>query len=249
MLVAGEAIRERLVREAGVPADRMSVVGYPKFDLLPATPARLPIQANGRPTILYNPHVAPHLSSWYRDGRAILEYFARSERYNLIFAPHMMLFHRKMTVTIDPPRVHFAGSIPRHIREAPNIHIDLSSPACADMTYTIAADIYLGDVSSQVYEFLLHPRPCVFFDSHGHASPNDESYAHWRTGEVVRSIKELDAALAKAVAFPDRYKKEQIALFESHINLTDTPSSVRAALAIDAFAKRSEAESSSGGDR
>lgn len=29
------------------------------------------------------------------------------------------------------------------------------------MTYTPAADIYLGDVSSQSYEFLLDPRPCL----------------------------------------------------------------------------------------
>ena len=32
------------------------------------------------------------------------------------------------------------------------------------MAYTQRADIYLGDVSSQVYEFLLNPRPCVFLN-------------------------------------------------------------------------------------
>lgn len=233
VLVAGEAIRERLVREAGVAAERITKVGYPKFDLLPETPFRLPMQDNGRPTVLYNPHVAPHLSSWYRDGRAVLEYFARSDRYNLIFAPHVMLFHRPLAVTIDPLRLHRPGSIPRHIREAPNIHIDLSSPACTDMSYTMAADIYLGDVSSQVYEFLLRPRPCVFLNSHGVTYQDDESFTHWRAGRVIDDVAQLDAALSEAVREPDRLAPVQGALFASHIDLTEEPSSIRAARALE----------------
>lgn len=235
ILVAGETIRERLIRQAGMLPDQLSVVGYPKFDLLPAIERRLPIQANGRPTVLYNPHVAPHLSSWYRDGRAILDYFARSDRFNLIFAPHVMLFHRPLAVTIDPPSVRLPGLIPRHVRKSANIHIDLSGPACSDMTYTMAADIYLGDVSSQVYEFLLRPRPCIFFDSHDNSARDDESFAHWGAGDVVRSVAELDSALARAVACPTRYEDSQRALFAGHIDLTDEPSATRAARAIDRF--------------
>ena len=33
ILAAGPKIRDRLIRDAGVPADRISIVGYPKFDL------------------------------------------------------------------------------------------------------------------------------------------------------------------------------------------------------------------------
>lgn len=236
VLVAGEVIRERLIREAGVAPERISTVGYPKFDLLPETPVRLPMQANGRPTVIYNPHVAPHLSSWYRDGRAVLDWFARSDRYNLIFAPHVMLFHRPVTVTIDPPRIHRPGAIPRHVRSAPNIHIDLSSPACTDMTYTMAADIYLGDVSSQVYEFLLQPRPCIFLNSHGVANRGDENFAHWRAGQVIGSVGQLDGALNAALADPGRMETEQRALFADHIDLDDRPSSDRAADAIERYA-------------
>lgn len=239
VLVAGEAIRERLVREAGVSEDDISMVGYPKFDLAAEPGARLPMQSNGRPTVLYNPHVAPHLSSWYRHGRAVLDYFAASDRYNLIFAPHVMLFHRPVAVTISPARLHFPGTVPRRVREAPNVHVDLSSPACTDMTYTMAADIYLGDVSSQVYEFLKRPRPCIFLDSHGFDWRGDENFSHWRAGDVVRSVAELDAALDAAVRSPDARRSEQIELFSSHIDLTSERSSVRAARAIGAFAARS----------
>lgn len=241
VFVAGEVLRERLITDAGVEPARISIVGYPKFDLIPDAPVRLPLQANGRPTVLYNPHVAPHLSSWYRDGRAILDYFAGSPDYNLIFAPHVMLFHRPVTVTIDPPRLHRPGHIPRRVREAGNVLIDLSSPACTDMTYTLAADIYLGDVSSQVYEFLLTPRPCIFVNSHGIEYRGNPSFEHWRAGQVIDGAAQLGEALADAVARPDRFAGEQRELFETHIELTDERSSTRAARALEGIAGKSNA--------
>ena len=48
------------------------------------------------------------------------------------------------------------------------------------MTYTKQADIYLGDVSSQVYEFMLKPRPCIFFN------PENINYKN------IRSLTDLD---------------------------------------------------------
>ncbi len=48
------------------------------------------------------------------------------------------------------------------------------------MSYTTAADIYLGDVSSQVYEFLYEPRPCLFLNSHEFAWKSDPNFAHWK---------------------------------------------------------------------
>ena len=50
--------------------------------------------------------------------------------------------------------------MPKQLLRAPNLRFDPGSPASTDMTYTRAADIYLGDVSSQVYEFIAEPRPC-----------------------------------------------------------------------------------------
>lgn len=232
VLVSGPKIRERLIAEAGLSPDRLSTVGYPKFDLLPSEPVRLPFQANGKPTVLYNPHPSPHLSSWYRDGRAVLDYFVRNDRYNLIFAPHVMLFHRRFVFTIDKLRVDRPGVIDEKVLAAPNIHVDLGSRASTDMTYTSAADIYLGDVSSQIYEFLQRPRPCLFLDSHGTAWQGDANYAHWQAGEVITSADNLGEALDRAIADHPRYLPVQQELFRRSFDLTGESSAERAARAV-----------------
>ena len=232
VLVSGSKIRQRLIHDAGVDPERMSLIGYPKFDLMPDPAPRLPFQANGKPTVLYNPHPSPHLSSWYAQGRAVLDHFLRDDRYNLIFEPHVMLFHRRFVVTIDRFRIDRAGTIDARYRNAPNIHIDLGSASSTDMTYTAAADIYLGDVSSQVYEFLHRPRPCLFLDAHATAWAGDPNYAHWQAGEVVTSTGDLGDALDRAVARHDTYRPVQRALFQRSFELTGERSAVRAARAV-----------------
>jgi hypothetical protein len=232
VLVSGPKVRERLIREAGVAPERLSTVGYPKFDLMPELPPRLPFQQNGKPTVLYNPHVSPHLSSWYRHGRAVLEHFVKDDRYNLIFAPHVMLFHRRYVLTIDRLRVDRPGLICERVLAAPNIHVDLGSRACTDMTYTSAADIYLGDVSSQVYEFLHRPRPCLFLDSHGTDWQGDANFAHWQAGEVIGDADNLGSALDRAIAQHGRYRPVQVELFKRSFDLTKEPSASRAARAL-----------------
>ncbi len=238
VLVSGPKVRERLIAEAGVPADRLTTVGYPKFDLLPETPARLPFQSNGKPTVLYNPHLSPHLSSWFRHGRAVLDHFMRDDRYNLIFAPHVMLFQRRFVLTIDRLRVDRPGLIDDAVLAAPNIHVDLGSRACTDMSYTSAADIYLGDVSSQVYEFLHRPRPCIFLDSHATDWIDDANYAHWQAGDVIGDPSLLGVVLDHAVERHARYGAVQQRLFGRSFDLTDEPSADRAARAVLAAAGR-----------
>jgi hypothetical protein len=232
VLVSGPKIRERLIEEAGLSPDRLSTVGYPKFDLLPQVPKRLPFQDNGKPTVLYNPHPSPHLSSWYRHGRAVLDYFLNDDRYNLIFAPHVMLFHRRFVLTIDKLRIDRPGLIDRRVKDAPNIHVDLGSQASTDMTYTSAADIYLGDVSSQVYEFLHRPRPCLFLNSQNADWRGNPNYAHWQTGEVIDGPEGLGAALDRAVAEHRHYLPVQQELFRRSFDLTEESSADRAARAI-----------------
>jgi hypothetical protein len=238
VLVSGPKVRERLIAEAGVAADRLTTVGYPKFDLLADAPVRLPFQANGKPTVLYNPHPSPHLSSWFRHGRAVLEHFLRDDRYNLIFAPHVMLFQRRFVLTIDRLRVDRPGAIDPRVLAAPNIHVDLGSRACTDMSYTSAADIYLGDVSSQVYEFLHRSRPCLFLDSHAVDWIDNASYAHWQAGDVIADPSALGAALDRAQERHASYRPVQQRLFARSFDLTDEPSADRAARAVLAAAGR-----------
>lgn len=240
ILAAGDKIRDRLVRDAGVDPARITVTGYPKFDLAPPTPT-LPFAANGRPTVLYNPHASPHLSSWYDMGRDVLDFFLRHPEYNLIFAPHVMLFQRRWVVSIDKLRLRRAGTIDPKYREAPNIFCDLASPALSDMSYTNAADIYLGDVSSQVYEFIRRPRPCVFLNATGADHPGDPNFAHWAAGLVIDDVGRLDAALAQAVAVQPVFRQVQGELFRYTFDLTTEPSSTRAARAIAAQLQRGRA--------
>ena len=236
VLCSGHKIRSRLISEAGVAPERISVVGYPKFDLVRDAPTHCFLPTRPR-SVLYNPHVSPHLSSWYLHGHDVFETFLENERYGLIFAPHVMLFERPYVVTIDKLALDRAGAIPQRFLRGDNIKIDLGSRAGTDMTYTLSADIYLGDASSQVYEFLLRPRPCVFLNSHGHEWRGNPSFAHWQLGEVITHPDQLPAALDRAEELHEQtYKPVQERLFGESFDLTNTPSSMRAAEAIVAFA-------------
>ena len=235
VLVSGPKIRDRLIAETGFPPENMAIVGYPKFDLIRNRSLPPKLQGNGQPTVLYNPHASPHLSSWYRHGRAVLDFFVDNPNYNLIFAPHVMLFERKVVISIDKLRLDWPGQIAPKYWDAPNIHIDLGSAASTDMSYTEAADIYLGDVSSQVYEFLLRPRPCIFLNSHRLEYAADPNFAHWAAGTVVDDPSALEATLARAAPEHRRYLGIQRDLFARSIALTKTPSSERASQAIRQF--------------
>ncbi len=231
ILVSGEKIRDRLVQDAAVPPEKIRITGYAKFDI--AAPDQNPLFPNSvRPTILYNPHPSPHLSSWYDFGSDILEQFYQSDSYNLIFAPHVMLFARPWTVTIDKLSIAYAKKPARRYFDAPHMLMDLGSPACTDMTYTNAADVYLGDVSSQVYEFLHRPRPCLFLDAHRTGWQGDPNYRHWTTGPVKTDARDIIAAVADAIATHTSYTPAQRAVLADSFSVTGELASVRAATAI-----------------
>jgi len=233
VLVSGRKIRDRLVRETGVDPGKISIVGYPKFDLTPARGAIHPLLDDGRPVVLYNPHVSPHLSSWYKAGRQVLDWFVEHDDYTLIFAPHVMLFERPFVATIDKLRVDRAGRIEARYLRAPNIHIDLGSRLSTTMAYTQRADVYLGDVSSQVYEFMLKPRPCVFLNSHRFAWAGDPNFGHWRAGPVIDDVADLGSALERSRREHEAvWGPVQEALFNQSFDLTDEPSAERAARAV-----------------
>lgn len=226
VLLPGEKYRERLLREGVIEADRCRVVGYTKFELMGALSDGPPRFAERRPTVLYNPHFDNRLSSWRRMGRDVLEFFRASSDYNLIFAPHVVLYER--------PLRHGAWPLGRY-RGRPNILVDTGSRASIDMTYTLAADIYLGDVSSQVYEFLWRPRPCIFLDPRGVDWQGDPNYRFWHTGQVLRDVADLPAALARAAATHADFAEAQRSLFAETFDVQPVPASVRAADAIAGF--------------
>lgn len=192
VLVAGPKNAERMVSEAVVPPERCSEVGYLKLDLMQRLRAqRAPLFANDRPTVLYNPHFKRELSS-LPVARAVIAAFAAQQRFNLVFAPHIRAFE-------DADAAERASWTALAVEN--QISVDLGSDRLLDMSYAIGADIYLGDVSSQVYEFLSEPRPCVFVDSHNVAWRGDPSYAFWNLGDVCTP----DAVLASVTDAPARH--------------------------------------------
>jgi CDP-glycerol glycerophosphotransferase (TagB/SpsB family) len=127
----------------------------------------------------------------------------------------------------------------RYLR-SPNIHIDLGSRASTDMSYTQAADIYLGDVSSQVYEFLHLPRPCLFLNSHDLDWRGNPNFEHWRAGPVIDHPKQLADGLEQAItSHPFEYLAMQQAMRAYSFDLSEVPSSQRAADALLRFVHRS----------
>ena len=158
------------------------VIGYPKFDVVPVH-YKPRLFSDDKPVVIYNPHFVAELSSWARWGTEILEYFLQQKTYNFIFAPHTNLFNR----TLKP------HDFPKKYCEAKHILVDLGSEKSVDMTYTQAADIYLGDVSSQVYEFIRTPRPCLFLNAHAvdWRKESNTLYLFWQMGPVIDQLPDL----------------------------------------------------------
>ncbi|NKF22434.1 sensor domain-containing protein [Solimonas marina] len=213
VLIGGDKMERRML-DVGIIRRGAYVKGvYAKFDwMLPSAAGRAPLFDNGRPTVLYNPHFRPQLSSWPKWGRAVLEHFAADTRYNLIFAPHIRLF--------DSPMRKLHEHQLRRYAALPNIHVDLGSERSIDMSYTGAADLYLGDVSSQVTEFLYHTRPCAFLNAHGVQWTDDPNYRFWHMGPVVEACDELGATVDRAFATHADYVDRQRHYFTSSFGLT-----------------------------
>jgi len=235
VLVAGPKIARRLEQDAGVAPERIRIVGYSKFDLCKGNRAQLSFPDPARPIVLYNPHPSPRLSSWYGMGESVLEAFLHQDRFNFIFAPHVMMFERNWTATINPPAFRRMRKPGPRYAEAPHMHIDLGSAASNDMSYTNLADVYIGDVSSQVYEFLVSPRPCLHLNAHNVPWQGDPSYTHWRAGRVIAPGEDIIAAVENAIRTHNDYRPTQQALLADTFSVTDQPASLRAAHAIDAF--------------
>ncbi|MCH7613110.1 MAG: CDP-glycerol glycerophosphotransferase family protein [Candidatus Marinimicrobia bacterium] len=208
--------------------DNWGYIGYPKFDiLLNEKKVGTELFQARRPIVLYNPHFEHHLTSWFDWGKDILDYFALSKQYNLIFAPHVELKGRS-----NP-----SLSLKKYAK-IPNIHIDLGSHSSIDMSYTKMADLYIGDVSSQIVEYLVHPRPCVFLNNHKISWKDNSHYIHWKLGHVVDQISQLDNTIQDSFRSHKQFHSTQVEYFNDSIQLTDTPSGLRAAQVILNFLKR-----------
>ncbi|MEH6701656.1 hypothetical protein [Parasphingorhabdus sp.] len=235
VLLPGEKTRDRMLDAGVIHPDNHRIVGYPKFEAFAARP---PVKMfdDDKPVVLYNPHFDPLLSSWFRFGEQILDYFAGQNDFNLIFAPHVMLFQRKLLASVEHRMLRFRQQIDPRFAALDHIHIDTGSSRSVDMTYTGAADIYLGDVSSQIYEFIQKPRPAIFLNSHGAEWQGNANYEHWTFGPVIDDLSGLGATLDAVSPLSDAYRQAQSRAFAYSFDMDDRQSPAkRAATAIAEF--------------
>lgn len=216
-LVGGEKDKRRLI-SAGLATDENCIVsGYAKFELVKPPPR---LFADEKPIALYNPHSRPDLSSWFEQGAALVREMERIKDWNFIVAPHVKL----------------EGG-PDVRSDAPNIIIDRGSIRSIDMSYTQAASVYIGDGSSQLYEFLVQPRPCIFANTHRFAWQGNEQFAHFALGQVIERPEELAPALARAEELQTLYEPLQREAIERSIDTSPVPASKRQADAILDFVR------------
>ncbi|UVO50481.1 CDP-glycerol glycerophosphotransferase family protein [Sphingomonas sp. SUN019] len=219
-LVASKRERDALA-ENGVAAERIAVTGYVKAAFRQRTHTQLPF-ADRRPVVLYAPHWQRHRSSWWAWGRQAVEQLAAQDRYNVIIAPHQRLAEKAPELR---DLLKTAGALP-------HVHTDLDGFAMVDGSYTAAADIYLGDTSSQVIEFLMQPRPCMFLDPRGTTWQSDPSYAMWACGEVVTTPDRIIPALIEAPVRHATFRAAQTAFATSSLGDTSGAAAGRAAAEI-----------------
>ena len=231
MLLSGQKLVDEMVSRGLTSPEQCHLIGYPKFDAIDVTRSEALFE-NGLPTFVYNPHFDPKLSSWYDHGPELLQQFAaRANQFNLVFAPHVMLFRKPIHVSLEYRTMRRPPAIPPEAYNAPNILIDIDGPRLFDMSYTLAADGYIGDMSSQIYEFLIKRRPAFFIDTHSAQHPDEEANrAFWQNGPVVQSIGALMEMLPRWREIGEQFRPAQDKLFQYTIdNIPGTRSVDRAA--------------------
>ena len=219
-LVPSERER-RTYLDRGMDPARIVATGYVKAGFRQRTQARLRFPAN-RPVVLYSPHWQRHRSSWWEWGRAVVRMLVEDGRWNVILAPHQRLAERAPEVR----------AVLDEVAGLPHVRCDLDSFATVDGSYTAGADLYLGDTSSQVVEFLMRPRPCVFLNPRRVAWRGRADHAQWACGEVVEALAEVPAALRRAPAQQPRFAAAQEAFARSSLGESGGAAPGRAAAEV-----------------
>lgn len=200
VMPAGEKTARRMLAEGVITPETYTMPGYVKLE----TAARIAQTStrpfnNDRPIVLYNPHKEPALESWTRFIEPMLAAFAAQDEYNLIVAPHVKYFRRRT------PAVRASWEA----RSTDTILIDLGSDRSVDTSYCELADIYIGDVSSQLYEFLVRPKPCVFLNAHQIDWHDDPNFRNWHLGDVVDDPAILMQTVRDAISRHHLYAARQ----------------------------------------
>ena len=203
-------------REKGqIDANNYCVGGYLKLDI--AKPDKEKVFSNDNEVVLYNPHWDKKLTSFFKYGFEILDYFKGHPNMNLIFAPHSLLTKRNLLLRWRL----------KSYKKYPNIHMDFGSKKSHNFSYLLNTDIYIGDVSSQALEFCLFGlRKCIFIDVN---NKNDMEYISWKLGPVFSDEFTMEDALSEvAKTYDDSFKEKQQRILDTAFTIPKDKTSTEA---------------------
>lgn len=233
IIVSGPKDRQRMIAQGLVAPDNCTVSGSIKVAACKTMQRdAAPLFDNARPTIIYNPHFDHGLGSFSRFAAALIDAVIACDQFNLIVAPHIRMFEAASLAERDEwQKLAVPGQV----------IIDLASPRLSDMSYTNAADIYLGDVSSQVYEYLTVLRPCVFINAHNVVWRGDPNYAMWQFGPVCNDVPHVMRALEMAGETHAAYiENQRIMVADALGDHGDQAPKIAARQLLDAIARFSQ---------
>ena len=213
ILAPGPYHRDRLIKENICDKNKIVMTGQPKFDWITKHhQSDKKLFNNDNPIFYYNPHWDMSLSSYLEWRSFILEFFRQNSDYNLIFSPHPLVKHlskkRKYAIEIES-------------ETADNIIIDLDSNKQINGTYNAVADVYIGDVSSVVTEWINYrPRPCIFINAHKVKWNENKSYEMWNYGTVVDDNRDFRKVVSDSLK-NDEYHERQLRHGEKFIFMSD----------------------------
>ena len=121
----------------------------------------------------------------------IIQYFQNNNQYNLIFSPHPLIknYSSRNNIDIDFDKI-----------KSNNIIVDFYSNDTVDGSYLNVADVYIGDVSSMVTDFIIKKnKSCIFINSHNIDWQNNKSFEFWNCGKVINKLTEFDSTIDSAL--------------------------------------------------
>ena len=201
LMIPGPYHKKRLNKDASISKSKLIQVGYTKNDTFQYSDFKeQKLFPKNQTTFYYNPHWDVELSSLPKWGRYILDYFKNHSQFNLIFAPHPLVKHYNTKYNLDLNYSSFTSD---------NTLIDFDSQKNMNGFYCIHADIYLGDVSSMLFEWINYkPRPCIFINTNNIEWENDENYSNWRIGHVINSLDEFNDIIGIAIGSKTKFAEQ-----------------------------------------
>ena len=113
-----------------------------------------------------------------------------------------------------------------------NIIVDYGSDYCLDGAYNFASDVYIGDVSSMVTEFIIYkPRPCLFINAHDIDWVGNEDYHFWKMGDVVNDANDFPKHIFQSLE-SNHHEEKQLKMKNDFVHQSSIDSSKTCAKSI-----------------